>query len=68
VDKAKEEEQDCPAALIKLVEQPKAWRYEATKILIEFGHDIKTLKRECTAVLALAILILGVLVKLAMGV
>ena len=66
MDKAKEEE-DCPAALIKLVEQPKAWRYEATKILIEFGSDIKTLKRECTAVLALVILILGVLVKLALG-
>ena len=68
MDKAKEEEQDCPAALIKLVEQPKAWRYEATKILIGFGQDLKTLKRENKALIGLAILILGVLVKIAMGV
>lgn len=63
----KKKEEDCPDGLISLVNKPKEWRMEATRILIEFGHDIKTLKRECAAVLGLAILILGVLVKLAIG-
>lgn len=63
----KKEEKDCAEGLIRLVNKPKDWRMEATHVLIDFGHDIKTLKRECTAVLGLAILILGVMVKLALG-
>lgn len=63
----KEEKKDCAEGLIKLVNKPNAWRMEATHVLIDFGHDIKTLKRECAAVLGLAILILGVMVKLAIG-
>jgi hypothetical protein len=62
------EEKDCPDGLIKLINRPKDWRLEATKVLIEFGQDIKALKRECAAVIGLTILILGVLVKLAVGV
>jgi len=64
---SKEEKKDCAEGLIKLVNNPKAWRMEATHVLIDFGHDIKTLKMECAAVLGLAILILGVMVKLAIG-
>lgn len=58
---------DCPAELISLVDKPRAWRFKATEVLIEFGNDIKMLKRECAAVIGLAILILGVLAKLAIG-
>lgn len=65
---SKDKEQDCAYALLDLVGKPKAWRLEASKVLIEYGHKFKTLKLEVGAVIGLCALILGIIVKNSLGI
>lgn len=56
-----------PLDLIALSGKPKRWRLHATRILIKHNHRLKILQLEIGALIGLSMLILGVLVKLALG-
>lgn len=58
-------DKNCALKLIGLVDQPKAWRVQASKVLIDFEHKIRRIEVQTKAVIGLCVIILGVLIKLA---
>lgn len=58
----KDDSDNNPLSLIALCRKPLKWRVEATRVLINNSQRIKTLQLEVSAVIGLAVLILGVVI------
>ena len=63
----KKKQEDCPMALIDLIGKPKLWRREASKVLISQDQKLRRLEWMVGGSISLAILILTIIAKLALG-
>ncbi len=61
----RENDKDCPFQLIPLTDKPKAWREEASRVLIEYYYELKAIKKENKVIIGILMLILGCMIRLA---
>lgn len=63
-----DKKRDGAYSLIGLDSKPKQWRAVATKALIKQENKLQSISRETRVSIALAITILGIIIKMALGV